>query len=359
MSKVLIFYTSVGLGHKVIAENIAAALEKEGFSVKLADILKVQDGKLVSFGRKLLKFFYKFTPFIWSFLYKSKLITSLTLKFRTKIGGDNSKEVIKLIRKFNPQVIITTQTTASAVVASLIERGLYKGKFGIAFSDFHLHRFWLYEECDFYLVNTQEQKQEMEKLGIEPKKIFVTGFTLKPKAEINKLEIKNKLKINLSDKVILVSSGSQGIGFKKQIFKKISRFANVQIIVVCGNNHKMLQRMEASNGKIIFLSFYPNMEELYAISDVFITKPGGLSVAEALAWDLPIVITHNLPGQEELNAKYLKAKGLAVVWPNNLPNVLKEILFNKKSFQSTDKPLNLIQFGGPAREAVKQVLHGA
>jgi UDP-N-acetylglucosamine:LPS N-acetylglucosamine transferase len=54
------------------------------------------------------------------------------------------------------------------------------------------------------------------------------------------------------------------------------------------------------------------MDELYAVSDLLVTKPGGLTVAEALQACLPVFVTHFLPGQEELNIRYLNKHALVV-----------------------------------------------
>jgi UDP-N-acetylglucosamine:LPS N-acetylglucosamine transferase len=60
------------------------------------------------------------------------------------------------------------------------------------------------------------------------------------------------------------------------------------------------------------------MDEWYAIADVFVGKPGGLSTAESLRWNLPLVVCYTLPGQEEKNLKYLVARGLVMDRPLSL-----------------------------------------
>src|SRR6185295_15196539 len=60
---------------------------------------------------------------------------------------------------------------------------------------------------------------------------------------------------------------------------------------------------------------------LYAVADIFITKPGGLSVAEGLSFRLPILITHWLPGQEQLNIQYLAKQRLIMASPYHHMNL--------------------------------------
>jgi len=124
MSKVLILYTSVGKGHQTIAENIGASLESAGFTVKLADIGRVQSGRFSKMVIGTHQFINKYLPFVWGFLYRYGHYPVLPL--RTFIARFNSAAARKLVEDFQPDLVITTQTAASAVVAFLKQQGSYK-----------------------------------------------------------------------------------------------------------------------------------------------------------------------------------------------------------------------------------------
>ena len=164
------------MGHKFIAENIGYELSQAGLEVRLEDISKVQAGKFSRVVIAVHGFINSKIPFFWSWLYKSYLVNAFISPLRLPLAAKNSERVKRLLADFRPDAVITTQTTASAVLAYLKQKQIYNQPFGIAFSDFHLHRFWLYDQADFYLANTQEQKDEMLKLGVAEKKIFVCGF---------------------------------------------------------------------------------------------------------------------------------------------------------------------------------------
>lgn len=135
--KILILYTSVGLGHKTIAENIAYHLERDGHTVKLFDALQLQAGPLVTAGTVVHGFINKRLPFIWKWLYTSAWFTRQTLPARVKVAGKNYLHIKKAIDEFGPDMVIATQTSASAVVEFLKQRGWYTGLFVVAFSDYH------------------------------------------------------------------------------------------------------------------------------------------------------------------------------------------------------------------------------
>lgn len=326
--RVLILYTSVGLGHQSIAENIGATLSRAGFEVRLLDILKVQAGWLVSVSTRIHRFINEQLPWLWSWLYSSRVFTDLTLPLRVPLAARNSRETKFAVDEFAPDLIITTQTTASAVVAYLKRRGYYTGPFGIAFSDFHLHRYWLYPEADFYLANIEEQKTEMAALGFDPDRVYVCGIALRDRPEVSARAVRQRLNISEADKVVLVSSGSQGLGLGYDLLDQLAARRNVKTVVVCGKNQEAFSRLSdryAGTG-VVVLGFHTPMDELYAIADVFVTKPGGLSTAEALRWGTPMLISHLLPGQEEYNYSYLIERGLVLPEPVNLLAAVEEEL---------------------------------
>jgi processive 1,2-diacylglycerol beta-glucosyltransferase len=121
--------------------------------------------------------------------------------------------------------------------------------------------------------------------------------------------------------VVLVGTGSQGIGlserrlqdFLERLLAKFNRIGlKVKIFVVCGKNAKLAARLKANlnHEAISVLGFFTPMARLYRIADVFVTKPGGLSITEALSYQLPCALLYSLPGQEELNIDYLQRASL-------------------------------------------------
>jgi processive 1,2-diacylglycerol beta-glucosyltransferase len=317
MKRILIFYTSVGLGHKIIAENIGWHLSHAGYDVRLEDILEVQSGPLVNLGTSLHQFVNKHLPFIWKFLYNNKIFTKLSLPLRVPLAAGNSDRAAQLIADFEPDLVITTQTTASAIVSHLKKAGDYQGKFAIAFSDYHFHPYWVYDNADFYLANIPEQKISMREQGIGDKKIEVCGITLKPRATVDTAEVLDQLGISPKAPVVLMASGSLGTGVTVSYYREFvdalkAKSPTARVVIVCGKNESLRHELETalSGTQAIVFGYFKPMAKLYAIADIFITKPGGLSVAESLQWQLPLLITHWLPGQEEHNYNYLMEKGL-------------------------------------------------
>jgi processive 1,2-diacylglycerol beta-glucosyltransferase len=72
-----------------------------------------------------------------------------------------------------------------------------------------------------------------------------------------------------------------------------------------------------------------------AISDLVITKPGGLTSSEALAMGKPLFILNPIPGQEAANSDFLLERGAAgkVNRVEDLPYRIEQLLGSKKLAQ--------------------------
>ncbi len=106
----------------------------------------------------------------------------------------------------------------------------------------------------------------------------------------------------------------------------------LQAIVVCGYDRRLEHRVRARAARarhpFHVLGFAGNVEELMAVSDLLITKAGGITVSEALVKRLPMLIYRPIPGQEEGNTRFLLGQGAAVVarTPAELHATLDDLL---------------------------------
>lgn len=359
--KILILHTSIGLGHKSIAENIGFYLSAAGYEVRLADIGSVQKGRFEKIVVGVHQFINKHLPFVWGWLYRWGHF--VILPFRVFIAGFNYRQAKILVDEFKPDLIISTQTTASAVVAYLKQKGFYKNQFAIAFSDFHLHPYWLYNQADFYLVNIFEQAREMLSVGIAKDKVFICGIILKPKLFVDLRAVREKFGIRDDEKVVLIGTGSLGLGFKEGDLEELAKLENTKIIFACGKNEELYKKIKNLNrSNVIPLSFYSPMDELYSIADIFVGKPGGLSTAESLRWNLPLLVTYVLPGQEEKNLEFLSDKNLVLMRTENLSLAIKQELQTgmfREALKNNPEKAKLLGSGGAVVEAVNKSLTNA
>jgi len=167
-------------------------------------------------------------------------------------------------------------------------------------------------------------KEYLISKNIKETKIFSTGIPISSRflKEYNKKEILNEFELQENKKTILFFGGGEfGLGKTKtiQIFEDLAKnFDNIQVIAIAGKNPKMkiafeeivLNYNKQNNVKV--LEYTNKVPELISISDLVVSKPGGLTTSESLASGLPMVIINPIPGQEEENAEFLESKNTGI-----------------------------------------------
>ena len=109
---------------------------------------------------------------------------------------------------------------------------------------------------------------------------------------------------------VLIATGSFGIGPIEEIIQSLK---DVQVIVVCGHGKVLYERLSKKKyDNVKVCGLVDNMHELMAVADVMLTKPGGLSISEALVSELPMIFFSPIPGQEENNIRVLKESGVGI-----------------------------------------------
>ncbi|UUZ97519.1 glycosyltransferase [Paenibacillus sp. P25] len=89
-------------------------------------------------------------------------------------------------------------------------------------------------------------------------------------------------------------------------------FDDMEVVFICGKNTPLRQQIEALLGghpRVHVFGYVQAIQEIMAFSSCLITKAGGITLAEAIAMSLPVIVFRPLPGQEKENARYLAGKG--------------------------------------------------
>lgn len=352
MKKILIFYGSYGGGHLSAAKSIRDYIEKNysDSQVELVDCVEYVNKLFNKLTTKAYKDFSKNARWIWKHLYYDSESGSLSRICNT-INRLMAIKLNRLIQEFQPDLIISTHPFSSQMCAILKEKGKLNCKVATILTDYAPHNQWLVksEFIDYYFVAQQGMVDDLVSRGVNKDKIHVTGIPLSSRflQSYNKQKILEDYGLTSDKNTILFFAGGEfGFG-KDKTFNRlkaiIDNLPNLQVVAVAGRNAKMKERFDElvkttrteSNVKI--LSFTNQVPELMSVSDLVITKPGGLTTTESLASGLPLIIIDPLPGQEEENAEFIENSG-AGIWVKDSDNI-ETILLN--IFNNPDKLENM------------------
>jgi processive 1,2-diacylglycerol beta-glucosyltransferase len=280
----------------------------------------------------------KRAPKIWDYLYDNPAVARRIEKIKEAVHKYNSPKLKRLFARFDPDAVVCTQAFPCGMVAD------YKKTYDSCVSlvavltDYIPHSYWVYDAVNYYITPSEEVTQLLIKKGVAPDKIKSLGIPFDPKfnAPLDKAMLAQKLKLDLGKATILIMGGGQGLGPIKTIVKSLKKIEReFQVIVVTGTNKKLHQSLKKKikkySKKLLVLAQADNINELMGISDFIITKPGGVTTAEALAKNLPMVIIKPIPGQEQSNTAYLTKKQSAIKIDDlrMIDSAVEELLENK------------------------------
>jgi processive 1,2-diacylglycerol beta-glucosyltransferase len=221
-----------------------------------------------------------------------------------------------------PDITICTHFMPAEIISHLITTKAIQAKLSIVITDFDFHAMWLSRAFHRYFVALDETKAYLTTLGLPAERITVSGIPVDP--EFGRItdqpSLRRKLGLALDRPVILVTAGALGVNPAEAVVKSLRQLSQrAQVVVICGKNPEAKERVEqelarGNSSKVDFkvMGYVDEMPSWMGAADLLVSKPGGMTSAEAMASSLPMVIYDPIPGQEERNSDQLLEKGVAI-----------------------------------------------
>ena len=323
--KILIVYATAGIGHKKAAMAVKEAYDEmklPGVEVTLIDALDyTNDFFRWSYLQAYLLMVNKL-PTFWGLSYYLTDIpfVDLFVSYIRRISNwVNSKKLVNYILDMKPDVIISTHFFGSEVIADLKQKSLVLSKLFTIVTDYRLHAWWVCEGTDAYIVASDDTRRDLEGRKVDPVKIKVMGIPIEPvfSKTLDRPKIFKETGLRDDLFTILVIGGGFGVGPIEGIVKVIAGIPReLQTVVVCGHNEELTRKIQSLKDEyklnMKVLGFIDNVYEYMDISDLLISKSGGITVSESLAKEIPLVVISPILGQETGNCAFLVRNNAAV-----------------------------------------------
>ena len=319
--KIMLLTAATGGGHL----RAAAAIEKyikenTAYDVVTVDALKAIGKFLDKTVCDSYLFMAKRTPALFGRLYKRTNKENLFSDLVPKLSGLFSSLLLRSIEDYEPDVIITTHPFATEMVSDLKEDGSVKAPLICVITDYGVHRAYICKCVDAYVVATEDMIPELTAFGIPLEKIHPFGIPVHGVFfdHVDQDEMLRSLGLDPELPTLLFMAGSFGVSNIIGLYRDLdSTDVAMQIIVITGRNEKLFEAFEkeVEKGSRIptkLVYFTDEVEKYMHAADLLVTKPGGLTVSEALACNLPMAVFDAIPGQEEDNANFLKTHDMCV-----------------------------------------------
>ena len=374
MKKVLIFYATYGGGHLSAAKAIKEQLDYKYFndvSIEMIDCIEYINKSINKLTVTAYKEMAKKFPWAWGKVYSHSKKGVIS-----KISTDSNKimalKLNNLIKKINPDIIISTHPFSTQMCTYLKKKNKLNSKIANILTDFAPHDQWLigHEYVDYFFVAHNGMKNSLINYGIDSNKIYATGIPISYRFfnKYNKRDVCQEFDLSENkDTILFFAGGEFGLGRKStyEILDTLaSSFDNIQVIAISGKNKKMKQGfnniVEKYNkfDSIKVLEYTNKVPELMSISKVVITKPGGITSSESLVSRVPLLIVNPIPGQEEENATYLEENGFAI-WikkTDSPTDIVKNVFNDSTILEKLKNNISNVNILNSAEEICKVVM---
>lgn len=317
--RILIISASIGSGHNQAAAAIAQELRRQHAKAQI-DIIDFFTYASSSWGNFLKETYFKMLhifPDMYDFLYR--WTSGRGHRVKNLLAYSSKKRMQKICQQYNPDILLFTHPFPCAAAAYLRRKHAINIPIVAVVTDFAVHPLWIYQEVDLYCIASETLLQQLLDKGILQQRVIPLGIPINPKFTERKINttFTHQLGLSAEEPIVLIMGGGLGFGPLESVLLNLEQFTGpLQLIVVAGNNRELIPSLQSlarnSRHKIRVMGFTEEIDTLMEIADVLITKPGGLTISEALAKQLPMLLISVIPGQEEENAQFLVQQGAAV-----------------------------------------------
>ncbi len=327
--KVMLLSVSAGYGHHATAKALSDMLSAKGAEVETLDVYQYISRAVQKTIDKGYLFSSKHMPELYRLVYALAENHGTTYFDMSKLNMLNivnalgSTRFHHILGEFAPDVIVCTHVFAAQLMNEMTRRGMVSAPVIGVVTDYTIHPFWEDVPLVRYIVTASELLTQLAaKRGINPNRILPFGIPIHPKfnSQIAKADACMQLGLDSAQPTLLMMGGSMGYSNSKRLIRQLSVLGMpLQILAVCGNNKKQYQQLLDlledwdSPCTLHPYGFVDNVEVMMSAADCIITKPGGLTVSEALAKNLPMILVDPIPGHEERNVEFLVNNGMAAL----------------------------------------------
>jgi processive 1,2-diacylglycerol beta-glucosyltransferase len=321
--RILIATATAGGGHLAAASAIEEAWRK----LRPHDAVEKLD--LVTFFSPLHRKIHadgyealvEHAPEIWGLLFSKtddpKVVARMS-RLRRVFTPTSTLKLERHLKRTKPDVVICTHYSPIEVLDRMArDEKAHHPLIVSVVTDFEAHALWMGKHVDLYCVAAPGTSARLLARGAEAKNIVATGIPISAKftQPVDARDVRQRYGLRDDQPVILLLGGGFGWGPISETLAELDKISTrFQTVVVCGRNAELRREVAAQDRKhpTHVLGFVSNMNELMAVSDLVITKPGGLTTSEAMASNLPMVIVNPIPGQEAANSDFLLQAGAAI-----------------------------------------------
>ncbi|MBL4933808.1 MGDG synthase family glycosyltransferase [Clostridium paridis] len=324
-----------GHGHKSITESLCEQLDKnKDIKTHIVDGFTLGGNILVNVGKAYGPITRK-SEALWELIWdisssKPSLINEI-IELKIK------ENFISLIKELNPDLILTLHPNFNGSILNILEKNNIKIPVITLIADLiSISPLWADPRASYVISPTIEAKDKCINYGVSGENIKIFGFPVRSRFYNNVLPYKEDINLGTDSPLnCLIMSGGEGSGNMKKIAETLLDNFNCTVKIIAGRNKALKNKLETSlcskyGNRAEIYGFTKDIHNLMQTSDIAFIRASPNVMMEAIACNVPFILTGALPGQEKDNPVFAEKYNLGVVCTDihKIKNLISDLIAN-------------------------------
>ena len=363
---IVFLFSDTGGGHRSAAEAIIESINlvfPKEFTYEMVDFFKEYSPPPLNLAGSAYPLMSRM-EYMWEFTFKASDNPDFMQVLFSAFWPYIRFGMYKLLREHPCDIYVSVHPLINIPFLRAMRKRKITTPYLVVVTDLvSTHTAWYAKEADLISLPTEQAQKRASYAGIAPEKMRVIGLPVadrfcKPPGD--KKTLRKKLGWSQDKTVILLVGGGEGMGPLGTISEEINQEKlNANLAVITGRNNKLKETLEAMDWNIPthIYGFITDMPDFMRAADILVTKAGPGTISEALIANLPIILYHRIPGQEEGNVSYVINEGAGIWAPEikDIINTLKDWLNNPQKRMLAVKNAKRLAKPNAARQIVQLI----
>ena len=320
--RVLIVSCNTGEGHNSCGKAIQEALRARQVPCDMEDAFRFISA---DFSRLLEHAFvctYRYLPGLFRLGYRCAEDHPAVFKERSSVYRlltSGAERLGRFIREGGYDAVICPHVLSALIVSRALAGWADPPRTCFVATDYTCSPSCAQSSLDAYFIPDASLREEFIRSGVPAEKLMVSGIPVRQAFFHSQETEAAKAAWGLPPdcRHLLVMCGSMGCGPIRKLVRRLAPILpeNSFVSVVCGTNRRLerkLGREFAGDRRIRIYGYVDQVSSLMDSADLYLTKPGGISVTEAACKGLPMVFVDAVAGCESYNMDFFIQQGGAV-----------------------------------------------
>lgn len=339
--RLLILSCNTGQGHNSCAKAVQTYFERQGDTGVIIDALGFISEKASRFVSNWHSRLYRHAPAVFDKGYKyaqrhTDVIADDSALYKLLTSG--ASELNSFIREGNYDAVLCVHVFAALLMTRVLALYPQPIRTGLLSTDYTCSPGFENSGLDYCFIPDEALRYLFTDAGLPDERIITAGIPVRNAfwSREEKPAAKETCGIDPEHDHILMMCGSMGCGPIEELAVLLAEGMKpeTELSIVCGTNEKLqrsLQKILQPYPNVHIHGFVTDISLMMDSADLFLTKPGGISVSEAAVKRLPMVLIDAVAGCESGNLQFFLDKGAAKTaqTPAELAKLCLQLLQNR------------------------------